>query len=247
MPNLGLQQPTEGDSLQTMVWAARSGEPGARDNLIRKYQPFILKLAAKVSRRYLRPGLDDEIVVAMMGFNEAIDCYNLGGKVPFLSFAEIVVRRRLVDYFREQAAHHRELPMSYFEAEGEEDRESPRLSFMLREAENSYLRMEESIERREEIRRFADILGDYALDFTVLVRSTPKHTDTRQRLIQVSRVIAASDRLMAQIAKRKALPILEVAELSGLSRKTIERHRRYLLALVLVLVNDLPQLQTYLR
>ena len=40
---------------------------------------------------------------------------------------------------------------------------------------------------------------------------------------------------------------MDVALLSGLSRKTVERHRKYLLAMVLILTNDLPHLQTYLR
>ncbi|MGE5598688.1 MAG: RNA polymerase sigma-I factor [Bacteroidota bacterium] len=247
MRNLSLQQCEQGDSLQALVWAARSGDGEAREELIRRYQPFILKVAAKMSRRYLRPGLDDEIGVAMMGFNEALDCYNLGGKLPFLSFTEIVIRRRLVDYFREQAAHSRELPMTCFESEGEEEHEEPRLPFLAREAEAAYIKAEESIERREEILRFGRILKDFGLNYAMLAAAMPKHNDTRLRLIDISRAVAANDRLMSQIRKRKALPILEVAELSGLSRKTIERHRKYLIALILVMANDLPHLRNYLE
>lgn len=246
MQDPGLRQCDSAESLQTLVRVARSGEAEARDRLIQRYKPFILKIAATVSHRYLRPGIDDEIGVALMGFNEAIDCYNLGSKVPFLSFAEVVIRRRLVDFFRSQAAHNRELPLSYLEAEGDEEWDSARLPALAREAEAAHARWEESIERREEIQRFQTLLTEYGLDFTGLVRVTPKHTDTRKRLIEVGRAIAANDRLLAQIKKRKAMPVLEVAGLSGLSRKTIERHRKYLLALVLVLTGDFPYLRGYL-
>ncbi|MGE5549714.1 MAG: RNA polymerase sigma-I factor [Bacteroidota bacterium] len=247
MQNLGLQPSEQGECLQALVWAARTGDRAARDELISRYQPFILKVAAKVSRRYLRPGLDDEIGVAMMAFNEALDCYNHSGKLPFLSFAELVIKRRLVDYFRTQAAHSQELPMTYFEGDGEDEREHSRLPFLAREAEAAYIRVEESVERREEILRFKEILEEFGQSFSGLAAATPKHNDTRRRLIEVSRDIAGSERLIAQIRRRKALPIMEVAELSGLSRKTIERHRKYLLALVLVLLNDLPHLQGYLE
>ena len=235
------------ENLQSLVQAARAGEAAARERLIEKYQPFILKIAATVSRRYLQPGRDDEISVALMGFNEAIDCYQLGGKVPFLSFAEIVIRRRLVDYFRSQAVHNRELPLSSFEVEGEEEREGPWLPALAREAEAAQARVEESVERREEIMQLRTLLAEYGLSFTELARSTPKHADTRDRMIEIGRAVASDSQLRAQIKKRKALPIMAVALLSGLSRKTVERHRRYLLALVLILTNDLPHLQTYLR
>lgn len=246
MRDPGLRQP-DGDNLRTLVRAARADGAEARNMLIEKYQPFILKTAAAVSRRYLRPGEDDEISVAMMAFNEAIDSYNLQGNVPFLPFAEIVVRRRLVDFFRSQAARHKELPLSSLGPEtDEEQRDAPRLHALAREAENEHIRVEESIERREEILRFRAILDRYGLSFETLMRTTPKHADSRERLIEVARAVAGVPRLVEQIKRRRALPINEAALISGLSRKTIERHRHYILAVILVLINDLPHMQSFL-
>lgn len=230
-----------------LVRSARLGKEDARNRLIAAYQPFIIKTASAVSRRYLQIGLDEEISVALMAFNEAIDCYDLGGKVPFLAFAQIVIKRRLVDFFRRQSRNSREVPFSHLEPDDEGERDYPAVASLYREAESNHANWLESIERREEILRFRRILADYGLDYKILARTTPKHDDTRLRLVEIARAAAAQGALTAQIRKRKALPVAELVQLSGLSRKTIERHRHYLLSLILLLNHDLPHLQVYLQ
>ncbi len=248
MPKCSLGEPAaaEADSLMAMVQAARAGQADVRDSLIRQYQPFILRVAASISRRFLKPGQDDEFGVAMMGFNEAIDCYNPAGKVPFLSFAELVMRRRLVDHFRSQSAHLRELPLSSLEQDGEDERDYLNVHPLVYAAESAHARWEESMERREEIALFQGILNQYGLDYRTLAKATPKHSDTRRRLLEISHEVAAASHLVREIRRRRALPIGEIADLSGLSRKTIERHRKYLLGLILALTSDLPIFHSYL-
>ena len=55
-------------------------------------------------------GRDDEASIAMIAFNEAIDAYDDSAGASFLSFAEIVIKRRMVDYFRRKTKRQEEVP-----------------------------------------------------------------------------------------------------------------------------------------
>ena len=69
------------------------------EQLIHKCEFFIMKTASKVSKRYISKE-DDEFQIALLGFSEAVQEYEMD-KGSF-SYAELVMRRRLIDYFRSQ-------------------------------------------------------------------------------------------------------------------------------------------------
>jgi len=69
-------------------------------------------------------GEDDEVSVGLMAFNEAMDCFDTTKNISFISFAETVIKRRLIDYFRkESTVSKRTVPMSSFEQEDDENTE----------------------------------------------------------------------------------------------------------------------------
>src|SRR5690554_430015 len=107
--------------LPDLVAAAQAGDARAREQILYDYRPFFLRVASNSCRKYLVLGRDDEASIAMIAFNEAIDSYNSDGGASFLSFAELVIKRRLVDYFRRQSKRSEEIPLSSFESEEHED------------------------------------------------------------------------------------------------------------------------------
>lgn len=60
-----------------------------------------MKCASTVTHKYITKS-DDEWSVVLSAFAQAIDNYNIG-KGSFYSFAELVIRRRLIDYVRSVA------------------------------------------------------------------------------------------------------------------------------------------------
>ncbi len=220
---------------------ARAGDAEARETLLRWYQPFVLRVAVAVSRRYLSPGRDDEFSVGLSAFNEAIDGYDAGRGVSFLGFAETVIRRRLIDYYRRNRAARREIPLSAVYSSEAEEAESG-----LRHATEAFQAAAEAWERREEIRRFRSLLAEFGIGLGELARVCPRHEDTRRRVFAVARMLADDPVLADRLRLRRELPLKELAARSGLSRKTLERHRRYIVAVALILLEDLPYLRGYL-
>ena len=108
-------QSDERSQLTDLVIKAKAGDGRAREQILQDYRPFYLRVASGSCRKYLVLGRDDEASIAMIAFNEAIDSYNVDGGASFLSFAEIVIKRRMVDYFRRQSKKADEIPLSSLE------------------------------------------------------------------------------------------------------------------------------------
>jgi len=227
-----------------LVARAQAGDSGARELLLRDYRPFVLRVAARVRGGFVT-GSSDEASVALVAFNEAIDSYRPDHGVGFLSFCEMVIRRRLIDHYRRQVRGAREIPLSALE---EEDEEGSTYSLAeveaARAAHQAYV---ESWERREEVARFGARLKELGLSLADLVRLSPRHRDARQRALRAAQYLAAHPLLGRQVLARGELPVRELEANLGLGRKMLERNRKYILALTVVLLEDFPYLRDYLR
>ncbi len=70
----------------------------------------------QLQARYLKRSVttsDDEYIIAMMAFGDAIDGYN-ENKGNFLGFAKTVIRNRIIDSIRREAKHN-SVPFSALE------------------------------------------------------------------------------------------------------------------------------------
>lgn len=230
---------------------AKSGDEHARNKLIGAFTPFVLKVAARVSGRYLRVGEDEEVSVGLMAFNEAVNAFDADRGVAFLSFAETVIRRRLIDYYRKAArTNRREIPLSEL-ANLEDDTESgSRLTYVeARLAAENYQQAVEAQDRRREIARYRVLLKEFGLSFDELVKLAPKRVDARERAMRVAGILADTERYRKHLLKRRTLPLklLESDKRIELSRKTIERQRKYIIAIAILLIHDFEQLSGYIK
>lgn len=226
------------------VEEAQQGSQAARDRLLREYTPFVVKVASRAAGRYLRPGVDEEISVALMAFNEAIDSFQTH-RGSFLSFAETVIRRRLVDHFRRNKARSQEVVLTDLDVEDEEG--EVKNAVLDRVAESAWALAEQAEARRQEISEFQAILARFGMSLGDLVKNCPKHRDARARATEVARQIVDDRELARHLLERRELPLKRLEQKPGIHRKMVERHRRYIVAVCLVLLHDLPYLQEYVQ
>ncbi|WP_243239449.1 RNA polymerase sigma-I factor [Sulfobacillus harzensis] len=220
---------------------AKAGDQEARNQLIQDYTPFVMKVASQKTGRFLRPGVDEEISVALLAFNEAITAYD-GGRGSFLSFSQTVIQRRLVDYFRRDRSRQHEVALSDFEEDDDRPHEPNPLD---RLAQSTWTLVEEQEARRQEIVEYQAILARYDIAFSDLVKVAPKHRDSRDRAIQLARAVARDPVRAGALRERGELPVKALVEEFGVSRKLIERNRKYIVAVALILMHDFPHLQGY--
>lgn len=229
-------------SQEELLRRAKGGDPDARNRLIQDYTPFVLRVASQKVGRFLRPGADDEVSVALLAFNEAIDAYD-EGRGSFLSFSQTVIQRRLVDFFRRDRTRQNEVTLTDLEPVDDQAAERSPLD---QKAEAAWQAQQEQESRRQEIEEYRMILERLGIRLADLVRHAPKHRDSRDRAISLARAVVNDPNGREALVDRGELPVLDLAREFHVSRRLIERHRLYIVAVAIILIHDLPFLQDYL-
>lgn len=221
------------------ITRAQAGDQRAREELIVAYRDEVARAAAVACRRRLDWTNDDELSLAMIALNEAIDSFDPGRNASFRTYARMVARHRLIDHFRREVRE-RHAPLMWMapDAAGGAAREPDgRVSpYELEAAEAAYWEAQERAERADELAAFERLLGRFGLTLADLVQASPKHRDTRHTLIQAARALAAQPELVARFKQTRQLPLKDLQALTGISRKVLENGRRYLVAIALILV-----------
>lgn len=215
---------------------ARSGDQAAREELIASNREFIRQTASKVCGRLLDWD-QDEISVALIAFNEAIDAYREDKGVPFPAYARLVIKSRLSDHFRREARFTHNVAL--------DDAAVHRVTAAGWEHLVDRLAAEE---RRQEVEAYRKQLAEFGLTLADLVAASPKHRDTRQNLLRAARILASREELFGVLMARKKVPLNGLAEASGLSIKALEKGRRYIIAVSLIFgfPDKYPYLHCYL-
>lgn len=233
------------DAPEELVLRIQQGDLRMRNQFITDYQPYVAKVTSRFCRRYIDPARDDEFSIALAAFNEAVSQFAPGTGRSFLSFAETVIRRRLIDYIRKEQRFQQQIPYSSFDVEdGEENVMNP---IEVHQAIEQYENQRSIEERRGEIMELNRVLAEFDIRFADLVKTSPKHADSRNALLEIGRVLAADYQMMRLLIGKRMLPIKELLERVQVSRKTLERNRKYIIAVALILNGPFPYLRDYLQ
>ncbi|KAF0197039.1 MAG: RNA polymerase sigma factor [Bacillota bacterium] len=228
--------------IAALVARAQRGDAEARNNVIDTLSAFALGVARGAGGRSL-DRTDDEYSIALLALNEAIDAFDITKGASFQTFAGTVIQRRLIDLMRKRARI-RELPRSSLitSTTGEEYEDIPAEVNAAEQRHRDVLLVEE---RRLEIEALSVELAQFGLSFADLPSQTPKHTDARATAISLAAALVADGALWEDCLRKKLLPVAALCERKMLSRKTVERHRKYIVAVALVLGGDYPMLRHY--
>ena len=234
------------NDLEQNVMQAKEDENALAD-LIEANRSFILRCASETTHRYITDS-DDEWSIALLAFSEAVRDYE-GDKGSFRGFAAIVIKRRVLDYLRSQSRFD-ELAVTPDAFDGSLDDDTAggmELAVQQRMGEEAMDAADDTAERaRAEISAMQEILGEYGFSFFDLADASPKADKTRRSCGVAIRTLIASLVLMAKMRLARLLPIKELSAESGVVRKILERHRKYIIAGAEILDGDFPILAGYL-
>ncbi|PZE20764.1 RNA polymerase sigma factor SigI [Paenibacillus xerothermodurans] len=229
---------------EQIVLLIQKGDLRLRNQFITDYQPYVAKVTSRFCKRYIDPARDDEFSIALGAFNEAVNQFSAESGRSFLGFAEQVIRRRLIDYVRKEQRFSQQLPYSLFDVEDEEDNIVNPVE--IHQALEQYEKQKGMEERRGEILELNRCLNDFGISFAELVDASPKHNDSRQALVAIGKQLAGNPDLMRTMLAKRMLPIKELLELVEVSRKTLERNRKFIITVALINNGPYPYLRDYL-
>lgn len=231
------------DDIALRVRDAR-GDARRADELVRDYLPFIKAETARFLARPPIEGADDELGIAMFAFHEAVLAYDRS-RGAFLPLAARVIRNRLVD-FRRREARHAQVESLDRPVCGDEPDDVCTLLDGLDSGRDEIGERHARAASRQEIAEFARVLEGFGITLADVADNCPR----QERTVAACRralAFARGDRaLLDRLEKTGRLPMAALAEGAGVERKTLERHRRYLVALLLAYTNGYEVIRGHL-
>ena len=220
--------------MRQLFLRAQHGDELAREKLIRKYHHFVAGVCSRECNRCLAWENDEELSVGLIALNEAISSYDMSAGVKFTTFGYTVIKRRLIDYFRRQSRIENETLVTPLESEGEQVVEviaqSMKIFSEARAGENlSYM-----------VDQFKHKLRRFKIDIHELPGIVPKRREKLQSLHQAARSLVMDKKMADYLTNCGQLPVKDLCKSTGLSRKIVEKRRKLIIALAILLLD--PQL-----
>ncbi len=224
------------------VYAAKEDMREA-DRLISAYLPFIKAETARFLRRPPVEGHDDELSIAMIAFHEAIRGYSRirGG---FLRYAAMLIRSRLIDYRRREQRHSGHLSLDA-PSGGEEDETA--LGDTISDGRNPNEELVSREATRSEIEELSRQMKEFGVSLSDVADNCPKQQRTLDACRRALRHARENPEILEELLHTRRLPIAKLTIGSGVERKTLERHRKYMVALLLIYTNGYEILRGHLR
>lgn len=238
---LGRRKEMHSVTINERVESIRNDEYRVNE-FIEEYKPFIASCVEKTVGHFVVYGHDDELSIALMAFAEAIKAFD-SSRGSFLSFAQSVIKRRIIDYYRKESKYNRAVLLNQYYNEDEEDEHDLTVGKSLDE----YTKEEISEYRRLEIQQLKKELEEWGLSFTELSEVSPKHAKTRRIYSEIIKFILSQQDLVAQIKLKKTLPIIEIEKSLKIPRKKIDRGRKYILAVFIICTGDYEFIKDYIN
>lgn len=208
---------------------------------------FIKRCAFRVCKRFISES-EDEWSIALIAFYEAVRKFDLD-RGSFKSFAFLVIKRRLMDYFDTQTRRGSELAADPYIMDGQIDSEDPS-AFELEVSRNSALK-DTSLQPgttplEDEVEAIRQRIAPYGFDLYEIGGCSPKAAKTKAACARVIEEIVTSPELVKSMRHKKNLPYVKLLELEGVNRKVLEKYRKYLIAAVEIRLGDFPGLKEYI-
>lgn len=209
--------------LDKQVRVARH-DPQKLTELIEQYERFILRNAAMIAKRHVSKN-DDEWSIALAAFHDAVKNYSYD-RGSFIAYAQLVIRRKLIDYYRSQNKYDLEVQVDWIE-------------------DSAIVNIDEDSIKLE-IEAIAQVLKSYGFSFMDLTECSPKAKKTKAACAKVAAYLLKNAVLMGELRNSKRLPLKIIEKNIKIPRKIIENHRKYIIAVVEILDGDYPYISEYL-
>ena len=228
----------EKDSFLHTIQRIQDGDVLLRNKFIDDYKPFIINCVYKLVGKKDNLLQSDEYSIALIAFNEALDSYDSSKNTMFVSFSKEIIRRRIIDYLRSTKKNNMTLPFSYFN-----DKDNCFEEEYLHDLSSDYCTYYDT---KEEIINLEKRMSRYKITMEDLIDSSPRHRDSRVLCLNIAKIIAENESLFEKLEEKKTLPYKELLHRVDLCRRTLEKNRKFIIAMVLVMKSDLDVLKKYI-
>ena len=229
------------NKLVERVYAAKE-DMDLADSLIKDYLPFIKSITSKAIGNKPVNDNDDELSIAMIAFHEAIVSYSRF-KGAFLKYTSVIIKNKLIDYHRKETKHSN--VSSIDRTVNEEDDTS--LIETIEDERDMYSEYDVKEATKKELIELKDQLKDFDLTINDVVKSCPKQARTLSSCYKAINYAVSNPEVIDTMKRTKKIPLSQIVTGTGVERKVIERHRKYIVVLMLVYSNGYELIREHLN
>ena len=201
----------------------------AADELISAYMPFIKSETARFLN-HPPDQSDDELSIAMFAFYEAIKNYSrLRGS--FLKFAALQIKNRLIDNYRKEKKNKGQISLDV------NDDDKTDLKETIRDEHDDYAENELRDATKQEIEELSAQMTEFGVTMSDVAENSPRQRRTLEICQKAVLYAKNNPEILDDFLRTKRVPLAKLAEGANVERKSLERHRRYLVAVLLICTN----------
>ena len=231
--------PFEVGELDLEILAA-ANSPDKINNLIRDNIPYIQSRVQRYASGATPTRKEELLSVGMMAFYEAVKTFN-EHKGHFYPFADLVIRRRIIDEFRKTSQIDDELLIL------DDENEEIETSLHIQNASiEKHGKEAENAELVQEIALFSETLEQWNISFSALEKSSPKHNALKATYKDIILKIIEDDEVVDTILQKRYFPIKRISEITNIPLRKLERSRIYIIAVIIILKGNYDYLPSYI-
>lgn len=225
------------ETLEQRIKKAKDS-PKIKEGLLSDYLPFIKKTISGMNHNVI--DFDDMLTIAMLAFIQSIESYDTK-KGSFLGYASKIIHNRIIDEERKELRYSAKIVFIQKEADEEVVKFSDN-----RAAEEHYIREQEQRALTEEIIEFSKELEIFKISFSELPKVCPKQKKSRQLCMDLAEELIVRPEFYEEFQKHRRIPQKELADRFKISGKTVEKYRKYIVTLVVLMMGDYPNIHTFI-
>ena len=203
---------------------------------------FIINCAYRTTHKYITQS-DDEWSIALIAFSNAVKSYDMD-KGSFLPYAELIIKRNLIDYYRSTKKFNPELTVSPSIFESNSENEDTDIGIKIEVSDKLSKTTDNTI--KDEIEAANAVFEKFGFSFYTLTSCSPKSTKTKEACKQAVLYVLDNPIIRNEIYQSKQLPLKLIQKNTNLPRKLLDHHRRYILAAIEILSGEYPMLAEYM-
>ncbi len=213
------------------------------EDFIKNNESFIIKTASKTLNKFITKS-DDEWSIALIAFAEAVESYSFS-KGSFLSFAKLVIKRRLIDYIKSNTNGKNEILASPNLFDGESEENAKDISLKVQITKKTSYGVNENI--KHEIQAISEVFNEFGFSFLDLASNSPKSKKTKNNCAKAVNFILENPIVLNELNETKRLNMKIIEKNTKIPRKILDRHRKYIIAAVMILSGEYQELAEYFR
>ncbi len=186
-----------------------------RSLFIENHQSFIIGKVTKVTNRYISKETDDEFIIGLEAFDEAISKFD-SNKGNFLPFADRVIRSRITDWLRkEKRRQEREIDLGDYDLVDTKE-------------------LEYEVILKDEVFNFKNELAQFEITFDDLVTKAPKKEKTRKKVTLIGSEASKKESIVKKLFQTKKLPMKEIQSFVNTTIKVLKTHRDFIISVMVI-------------